>query len=432
MLAFGFGSTVVMWWIGYATHLPSPPVPSLAVGLLLLAAMVAGGWLAGRLTEGGWRIGWRAGLLAAALNMLVMGSLLSGQSPNQIRPAALVWLPGYLVLASAVGAASAWIGARGRATAARGADWHWVFACVAAAATLGLLAVGGLVTSKGAGLAVVDWPNSFGYNMFLYPLSRMTGGIYFEHAHRLFGSLVGLTTLVLAIVLLRHERRRGVRAFALLALALVVLQGVLGGLRVTGRFTLSDSPADVAPNLALAVVHGITGQLFFAAMVALAVVTAPRWKGAAAPAVDARAATERLLGAGLVLLVVVQLVLGAVLRHYGAGLVVHITFAVLVVLAGTMAGVRAWGLHGGAVPLHRAGLAVLAAVGLQLVLGVATLSAMAMRTGATRSGAEVVIATAHQVNGAVVLGAAVALALWTRRLLAVPAKLPVGGSAIPA
>ena len=65
-------------------------------------------------------------------------------------------------------------------------------------ATLFLLIAGGLVTSAREGLAVVDWPNSFGYNMFLYPPSRMTGGIYYERAHRLFGSLVGLTVLVLA------------------------------------------------------------------------------------------------------------------------------------------------------------------------------------------------------------------------------------------
>jgi cytochrome c oxidase assembly protein subunit 15 len=64
--------------------------------------------------------------------------------------------------------------------------WTSAFAWVTATATFFLLAIGGIVTAQEAGLAVVDWPNSFGYNMFLYPLSRMTGGIYFEHAHRLF------------------------------------------------------------------------------------------------------------------------------------------------------------------------------------------------------------------------------------------------------
>ena len=87
--------------------------------------------------------------------------------------------------------------------------------------TPGLLAVGGLVTSAEAGLAVVDWPNSFGYNMFLYPLARMTGGVYYEHAHRLLGSLVGLSTLVLALQLQSSERRGWVRGLGWLTLGAV-------------------------------------------------------------------------------------------------------------------------------------------------------------------------------------------------------------------
>ena len=81
---------------------------------------------------------------------------------------------------------------------ALGLGFTAVHANVTVAATFLLVVAGGLVTSNEAGLAVVDWPNSFGYNMFLYPLAKMTGGIYYEHAHRLYGSLVGLTTIVLA------------------------------------------------------------------------------------------------------------------------------------------------------------------------------------------------------------------------------------------
>ena len=80
-----------------------------------------------------------------------------------------------------------------------------------------------MVTSKNVGLAVPDWPTTFGYNMFLYPLSRMTGAVYYEHAHRLFGSLVGLTTLVLAAHLLRVERRAWVKRLAVVALGPKIL-----------------------------------------------------------------------------------------------------------------------------------------------------------------------------------------------------------------
>ena len=123
-----------------------------------------------------------------------------------------------------------------------------------------------MVTGQQAGLAVVDWPNSFGSNMFLYPLSRMTGGVFYEHAHRLLGSLVGLTTLVLAVFLWRTDERRGVKLLAAAALLLVIVQGVLGGLRVTGRFTSSMDPAHTDPNLTLAIVHGVTGQVFLSVL----------------------------------------------------------------------------------------------------------------------------------------------------------------------
>ena len=109
--------------------------------------------------------------------------------------------------------------------------------------------------------AVVDWPNTEGYNMFLYPLARMTGGVYLEHAHRLLGSLVGFTTLMLAVHVQITERRGALKALAWTALGFVVVQGILGGLRVTGHFTLSTRPADTDPKVVLAAIHGVFGQV---------------------------------------------------------------------------------------------------------------------------------------------------------------------------
>ena len=127
--------------------------------------------------------------------------------------------------------------------------WTALFSKVGVAATFLLVVAGGLVTSNEAGLAVVDWPNSFGSNMFLFPLARMTGGIYYEHAHRLFGALVGLTTIVLAVRLWRYDNRGWLKRLSLVAVVLVIVQGSLGGLRVTGGFTMSTSEADMAPTL---------------------------------------------------------------------------------------------------------------------------------------------------------------------------------------
>ena len=110
--------------------------------------------------------------------------------------------------------------------------WPHRVALVLACATFPLLFIGGLVTSKGAGLAVPDWPTTFGYNMFLYPWSKMVGNIFYEHSHRLVASFVGLLTIALAVTFWLREPRAWLRWLGLGALGLVIVQGVLGGLRV--------------------------------------------------------------------------------------------------------------------------------------------------------------------------------------------------------
>ena len=141
----------------------------------------------------------------------------------------------------------------------RAADWLVGFAWTACAATLLLISIGGLVTGFRAGMAVPDWPNTYGSNMFLYPLAKMTGGVFYEHAHRLLGSLVGLTTLVLAILLsIQRPLDRGPDS-GLDRGACVLLQGVMGGFRVTDNSTH------------LAVVHGFFAHVILAGMVGVAV-----------------------------------------------------------------------------------------------------------------------------------------------------------------
>src|SRR5438477_11916408 len=107
------------------------------------------------------------------------------------------------------------------------------FAWFTAFATLLLICSGGMVTSKGVGLAVPDWPTTLGYNMFLFPASEWIGGIFFEHTHRLIASTVGFLTIILAAWLWFADPRRRVRMLGIAAVGGVILQGVLGGLRVT-------------------------------------------------------------------------------------------------------------------------------------------------------------------------------------------------------
>ncbi|MBN2447872.1 MAG: COX15/CtaA family protein [Phycisphaerae bacterium] len=443
VLTVGFGTTALMWGIGYLCRLPGANVPPWALFVLFLLCLPVGGYVAGRLGRRGIRGGVYAGLVAGAANLLILGSLLGGERANEIRASAVWWLPASLVASAALGALGAAIGSRDRRDAELAPNWPAAFAFVTAATTLMLLAVGGAVTGADHGLAVVDWPNTEGYNMFLYPLSRMTGGIYFEHAHRLIGSLVGLTTLTLAIYVQWHERRRWLKVMAWIALAMVVVQGVLGGLRVTGRFTLSTLPEDTAPNIALAIVHGVFGQMFFAFLVAIGVFLTATWSAAKQRAEALGASTDRALGVALVALVVTQLIIGALVRHFtwalhiyrygleappdelvarGTGaLHAHIAVAVLVAALAIAVGLRAWGLYPHVSALRRLGLTLLPLLGLQVAAGIVALIVTGDDSVEQTAGTfDVIVTTLHQTVGAVLLGLSVALTLCVFRLLHTP------------
>src|SRR4051812_35621076 len=99
-------------------------------------------------------------------------------------------------------------------------------------ATFPLIFMGGLVTSHAAGMSVPDWPNSYGYNMFLFPPRLWVGGILYEHTHRLMGTVVGLLAIALTIVSWTKDKRRHIRWLCTALLGTLILQGVLGGLRV--------------------------------------------------------------------------------------------------------------------------------------------------------------------------------------------------------
>jgi heme a synthase len=196
--------------------------------------------------------------------------------------------------------------------------WAHRLATALVCATFPLIWLGGLVTSADAGMAVPDWPTTFGYNMFAYPWESWIYGsrpILFEHGHRLLGSLVGLITLGLAFVLARSPAvDRHIRLLGFLAIPLVILQGVLGGMRVL----LSEQ--------VLAMVHGCVGPAFFAYAVMLWQLTSRRFTEVRGSDAQYRDVPRPTAGAaGLVRLTrlawittalcYVQLVLGALVRH---------------------------------------------------------------------------------------------------------------------
>src|SRR2546421_11534933 len=95
---------------------------------------------------------------------------------------------------------------------------HWL-ALLTACATFPLIFMGGLVTSHQAGMSVPDWPNSYGYNMFLFPPRLWIGGILYEHTHRLMGTVVGMLSIGLAIIAWKTEPRKWARWLAYSVLA---------------------------------------------------------------------------------------------------------------------------------------------------------------------------------------------------------------------
>jgi heme a synthase len=186
----------------------------------------------------------------------------------------------------------------------RSTTWLNRFAWLTCIATLLLICSGGMVTSKGVGLAVPDWPTTFGYNMFLFPVSKWVGGILFEHTHRLMGSVVGFLTIILAVWLWLSENRRWIRNLGVIALGGVILQGILGGLRVT---MMKDE---------IGIFHACIAQAFLGLVVVIALVTTNFWRTLENRRVDIQNfASTKTLAIAITIAIYVQLDLGATMRH---------------------------------------------------------------------------------------------------------------------
>ncbi|HEY2664424.1 MAG TPA: COX15/CtaA family protein [Candidatus Binataceae bacterium] len=180
------------------------------------------------------------------------------------------------------------------------------FAILTAGATFCLIFVGGLVTSTGSALAVPDWPLSFGK---FFP--KLEGGVLYEHGHRLFAGAVTILTLALMVWMLGRERRSWVRNLAVAAFGLILVQALLGGLTVLLRLPLP-----------IAVAHAATAQAFFCITVALALFSNPTWDGLARIKGPQLRPSIAPLACATTAAIYVQIVIGAVMRHMGAGLAI--------------------------------------------------------------------------------------------------------------
>ena len=357
--------------------------------------------------------------------------------------------------------------------------WLHRVAVLTAVMTFILICMGGLVTSTDSGLAVPDWPTTFGYNMFLYPLSKTVSGFLFsvdptlqtdldegnlsenlrsalenneisisenavisteeeggrwrltdsenertytliksdarldvyvhgvlyEHTHRLIGSIVGVLTILLLVAIWAKDDRRWLILLGAIALLAVIVQGVMGGLRVTHL------------SRALAIVHACFAQVFFGLTASLVLFTSRGWLQIWQRIEDAGASRLRRLSGITLVLIYVQFIFGAILRHTGTRLDAHLLFAALVTIHVFLLSGRVLSDYLGYLRLVRPVLVLSGLLAVQLVLGGAAYVAEFTSVGeVVSSSMSVIITTAHVAIGALMLVMSVVVTVSVYRL----------------
>ena len=295
--------------------------------------------------------------------------------------------------------------------------WLHRYAKFVSAATVLLIVAGGLVTSTGSGLAVPDWPTSYGWNMFTFPMKHMVGGIFYEHGHRLIASGVGFLTIILALWIWKVEKRRWMRVLGFTALGAVCVQGLLGGITV---LYFLPTPVSTA--------HAGLAQIFFCLTIAIALFTSRGWTGPKYEPVDDR--MLRLVATTTTVFIYLQIIVGATMRHSDAGLAIpdfplvfggfmpsewtpqiavhfaHRVGALIVTLAIAATAGHVWHHHPRRAELRKPALTLVC-----LVLAQVTLGAFVIW-----SEKNVAINTAHVVVGALTLATSLVLTLRSHQV----------------
>lgn len=429
----GFAVSLPLWLSWYITHLPWLKLSEPQALPLVLLCWLIGLALAIRLLPAPLRTsgGLAMGGTSALIGFLVLGSKLvqpgtdggAAAAPSAVPQWWLICI-GFVILGVALGGIGSVLArlfpreASPYGGTLPGMAWATVLVA------LPLMFAGGLVTSTDSGMAVPDWPNTFGSNMFLYPIGPRVEGvvgepyeaIFLEHAHRLFGALIGLCTLCLTVWILRSEPRRWMKVLAVCIFACVVAQGLLGGERV------------VQDKRVLALFHGVSAQLILAGLVVIATaMTRPFLDLSAVPAV-ANHARIRMLTAAAGHSTILQLIFGAAYRHFREtkggphALMSHIGFSFVVLALTFIAGALASGAgkpeereHPLLGTVRKVGGWMMVVVGLQFALGWVAFLAGGKGVAAPTV-AQALVRTAHQANGALMLAVIVAGVVLTRRL----------------
>lgn len=271
------------------------------------------------------------------------------------------------------------------------------------------ITMGAFVTTLKAGMAFADWPSSDGHFMLTYPWFRDLANPdkFTEHGHRLAGVLIGLCSIALVWVTFRNDQRSAVRRFSVIILLSVIAQGLLGGARV------------LLDRQTLAMLHSVTGSVFFCLCVMFLVVTGKRWRQLSLEEDHRLSVVMFAIIAVLPVLVFGQYLLGSSFRHLHTMLHEHIAGAVLVTL---LAGGAVCGLfRSDSISLRRQGGLLASALLFQLALG---LGSFVTRLGFPTWGvvatpgswAQTVTCSMHTVGGMVLLACSVVSAASVLRL----------------
>ncbi|MDF1809537.1 MAG: COX15/CtaA family protein [Phycisphaerales bacterium] len=435
-ITIGFTSAIIMWMLAWALHMPGVHVATqVAIPILLVPLfLVTFVWIPQ--IEPSKRImsGCLAGFIAGLVNLMILGSNIVEQpsstaemseQANELAPNAILIVLGSLAISILIGGIAALI--RKNASAANIATtktWISRLAFTTAISYLPLIAVGGIVTTTDSGLAVPDATTSYGAISVLFPIKLMAEPrIFFEHSHRLFGTLAGLTTLVLMVRVLMSEPRKIPKLLAVILFIAVSLQGYMGIIRVAEESTF------------FAIIHGIFAQLVLALACVTSIMLSEKWN-ASEPAQEtndaAKKARTMLLLAFLALCV--QLILGAVTRHLNSShaMMAHMGFAfiamMLVIIGGAVC-IRTGKAHQSGKPIRIYGALLHGLVVLQFTLGFAVLglawegedaptlpTAENLDTAAPIETIPALVTTLHHITGALVLAAAAGALVWSFKL----------------
>lgn len=278
-------------------------------------------------------------------------------------------------------------------------DFLLLFSIITASCTFFLIIAGALVTSTGSGLAVPDWPLSFGQ---FFP--SMVGGVLFEHGHRMIAGVVAGLTAILAVLLWFKEERGWVCWLGTASLLVVLMQAVLGGITV-----LYGLPQ------AVSTVHAVLAQTFFCLAVSMAVFTSKAWMEQKFALL--LPSNYKIFAVITTFFIYAQLILGAILRHGGTMqfFTLHVFNAVFVSISiAALAGLGLKYLKNNLL-FFIPSILLTALIVIQLLLGIVMALPMIGHPILALAHLRTLIVTAHVAIGALMLASALFVTLWSFR-----------------